>query len=49
MDNDSLAALGADIQASGLVNPIVVHEGQIVDGRSISIAEAKERRRANTN
>lgn len=38
MDGDSLAALGDDIRTNGLVNPIVVHEGQIVDGRNRLLA-----------
>lgn len=38
MDATSLARLAVDITANGLLNPIVVHDGQIVDGRNRLIA-----------
>jgi len=38
MDKDSLAGLIADIQRNGLLNPIIVHEGQVVDGRNRLLA-----------
>ena len=38
MDTDSLSGLVADIQANGLVNPIVLHAGAVVDGRNRMLA-----------
>lgn len=34
MSEDSLAKLAQDIQKNGLVNPIVIHDGMILDGRN---------------
>lgn len=38
MDKASLAGLAADIRANGLLHPIAVHEGQLVDGRNRLLA-----------
>jgi hypothetical protein len=34
MDDDALARFCADIRKNGLIHPIVLHDGQIVDGRN---------------
>jgi hypothetical protein len=38
MDGNSLTGLAADIEANGLLHAIVLHEGQIVDGRNRLLA-----------
>jgi hypothetical protein len=38
MAPDRLSELTADIKQNGLVNPIVIHDGQIVDGRNRYVA-----------
>lgn len=38
MEDDALDALAADIKANGLNHPVVLHEGQIVDGRNRMLA-----------
>jgi hypothetical protein len=38
MDADALAKLAQDIRANGLNHPIVIHDGQIVDGRNRLLA-----------
>ena len=38
MDPDSLSRLATDIKANGLLIPVVLHEGQIVDGRNRVLA-----------
>jgi hypothetical protein len=38
MDKAALAGLAADIRANGLLHPIAVHEGQLVDGRNRLLA-----------